>query len=101
MVADGSPAGRYVDKREKNPMPVIPFLRHRAFEPDLLQAMTAAFSEACRSLSLDSADNTDPQTERVARYIVELAQRGVNTQSGLYVRTMQDVRTMQGFEALA
>jgi hypothetical protein len=68
-------------------MPITPFLRDRAFDPETIAAMSAAFTEACAALGL--ADRTDPITELVARHIIELAQTGVRTSDALYLGTMQ------------
>ena len=52
-------------------MPIRPFLAGQAFEPELIQQMSAAFMEACEALRLEPID--DPATRLVARTIIELA----------------------------
>jgi hypothetical protein len=69
-------------------MPITPFLRHQVFEPELIEAMSAAFGQARSTLGL--ADRTDPMTEIVARKIIEAAQRGLRTRTGLYQSAMQE-----------
>jgi hypothetical protein len=59
-------------------MPITPFLQHRPFDPETIQAMSGAFTDACKALGL-APDHTDPITELVARHIIELAQRGIRT----------------------
>jgi hypothetical protein len=68
-------------------MPITPFLPAQVFEPELIEAMSAAFTEACSTLGL--ADRTDPFTEIVARKIIEAAQSGLHTQTSLYLSAMQ------------
>jgi hypothetical protein len=60
-------------------MPITAFLHNQAFEPELIEAMSAAFTEACSTLGL--ADRTDPITEIVARKVIEAAQCGLRTQT--------------------
>ena len=55
-------------------MPLARLLQNSAFEPEMIEAMSAAFDEACRTLGL--AQVTDPLREFVARKIVECAQTG-------------------------
>ncbi|HZP78266.1 MAG TPA: hypothetical protein VFB45_19135 [Pseudolabrys sp.] len=53
---------------------VIPISRHAAFEPELTQAMAAAFERACRELRRLGRDGLSDET--VAKTIIEFAQRG-------------------------
>jgi hypothetical protein len=71
-------------------MPITPYLRGEAFDPELLEAMGAAFGQACRALGLN--DRSDKLTEMVARHIVEEAQRGVRTKTALYLTTMEEFK---------
>ncbi len=72
-------------------MPITPFLRNQAFDPDLIDAMSAAFTQACTTLGL--VDRADPITELVARYIIELAQRGIRTHTALYLATIEEFKS--------
>jgi hypothetical protein len=45
-----------------------------SFNPDAVEALTAAYERACTTLNL--VDRTDPLTEIIARMIVERAKRG-------------------------
>ena len=55
-------------------MPITPFLRNQAFDPETVEAMGKAFVTTCEALGL--SDQTDAMTELVAGKIIELAQRG-------------------------
>jgi hypothetical protein len=55
-------------------MPLIRLLQNSAFEPELINVMSAAFEQACRQLGL--AETADPLREIVARKIIECAQTG-------------------------
>jgi hypothetical protein len=55
-------------------VPITPFLKGQAFQPEVVRIMGAAFDTACRRLRL--ADRTDPATELVAKKVVEIVQRG-------------------------
>jgi hypothetical protein len=71
-------------------MPITPFLRDQAFDPETTVAMGAAFTEACKALGL--TDRNDQMTEIVAKHIIELAQRGIRTEPALYSRTMEEFK---------
>ena len=71
-------------------MPITPFLRGQAFEPELIEAMSTAFTKACETLGL--IDRADPITELVARQIIEFAERGVRTQTALYFKTVEEFK---------
>ena len=55
-------------------MPLTPFLKGATFEPEAIEAMSAAFEAVCASLQL--LDRTDPVTEIVARKIIEVTGTG-------------------------
>ena len=55
-------------------MPITPFLKGRAFDPEMTRAMGVAFDDARKELGL--ADRIDGATETVARRVIELAQTG-------------------------
>jgi enoyl-CoA hydratase/carnithine racemase len=69
-------------------VPITPFLQNQAFDPEVIEEMSAAFADACKTLGL--IDRADPITEIVARRIIELAQRGVRTKAALYAMTVKD-----------
>ncbi len=70
-------------------MPIRPFLAGQAFEPEIIEQMSAAF--ACEALRLELRD--DPATRLVARTIIELAERGVWDAQDLLDMTLRDFRT--------
>ena len=55
-------------------VPITPFLKGQAFDPELVEAMGVAFVSTCDALGLTV--RTDPMTALVAEKIIELAQRG-------------------------
>ncbi len=63
-------------------MPITPYLKAQAFDPETTKAMGIAFEKACLSLGLSL--RADPATEHVARVIIELAQRGERDPERLY-----------------
>jgi hypothetical protein len=56
-------------------MPIRPFLAGRAFEPEIISAMSLALERTCSALSLSLVD--DPATRLVAEKIIEYALRGI------------------------
>jgi hypothetical protein len=54
-------------------VPITPFLKGQAFDPELVEAMGAAFVSTCDALGLN--ERTDPITALVAEKIIELALR--------------------------
>jgi hypothetical protein len=71
-------------------MPLIRLLQHRAFEPDRIAIMSAAFEQACRELGLDVPE--DPLREALARKIIECAQTGERDLSRLRDFALKAVR---------
>jgi hypothetical protein len=67
---------------------ITPFLRDQAFDPETLKTMSDVFAQTREMLGLKDRD--DPLTKLVARRIIDLAQRGVRTRTGLYLMTMQE-----------
>jgi hypothetical protein len=55
-------------------MPIYRLIEREAFEPEHIQAITAAFEEVCRELGL--AAREDPLRDIVARAIIKCAQMG-------------------------
>lgn len=51
-------------------MPVTPFLKGQAFDPEPVEAMGAAFSKTCDALGL--IERSDPITALVSEKIIEL-----------------------------
>ena len=55
-------------------MPIYRLLEKSGFEPAAVNAMTAAFEEACRELGL--AERTDPLRDLVAKAVIACAAKG-------------------------
>lgn len=72
-------------------MPITPFLGNQVFDPEIIEAMSSAFTRARASLGL--SDLPDRMTELVARQIIEAAQRGFRNDTALYLNVMQEFRS--------
>jgi hypothetical protein len=70
-------------------MPITPYLAHQAFEPEIIETMSAAFLAACEALHLKVSD--DPATRFVAGKVIELAQRGVRDPGMLRTMTLKEL----------
>jgi hypothetical protein len=68
-------------------LPIRQFLAGRAFDPELIQQMSAAFLRSCEALQLEPVD--DPATRLVARTIIEFAEDGHKDASSLFEMTVQ------------
>jgi hypothetical protein len=55
-------------------MAVYRLFKDKAFEPETITAMTCAYTEVCRTLGL--SDRDQPQTNAVAKKVIEFVQRG-------------------------
>jgi hypothetical protein len=55
-------------------VPLYRLLQNCAFDAEAVEAMSAAFEEACHVLGL--AERTDPLRDMVARKIIDCAQTG-------------------------
>ncbi len=69
-------------------MPITPFLRNQAFDPETVEAMAKAFVTTCEALGLN--DRADAMTELVAEKIIEFAQRGFKNPLALHVAAMEE-----------
>jgi hypothetical protein len=68
---------------------IIPFLRDQAvFDPDVTNAMSAAFDEVCRALDLSTGDSRGRET--VAIRVIELVRRGVRDPELLRQRVLHE-----------
>ena len=72
-------------------MPITPFLKGQAFDPELVNAMAAAFSKTCDALGL--TERTDPITAIVAGKIIELAERGLRNPTAMHHMAMNELKT--------
>jgi hypothetical protein len=69
-------------------MPITPFLAHQAFEPEIINTMSAAFVATCEALHLKVGD--DPATRVVAEKVINLAQRGIRDPDMLRTMTLEE-----------
>ena len=44
-------------------MPITPFLAYQAFEPEVVETMSAAFVATCDALGLEIGDDDDPRLD--------------------------------------
>ena len=72
-------------------MPITPFLRGQGFDPELVEAMGAAFLDTCSALGL--ADHADPITKLVAEKIIELAERGLRNPTTMRVMAVEELKS--------
>jgi hypothetical protein len=70
-------------------MPITPYLAHQAFEPEVIETMSAAFVAACVALHLKVGD--DPATRVVAEKVINLAQRGIRDPEELRTMTLKEL----------
>ena len=71
-------------------MPITPFLRNQAFDPETIEVMSSVFAKACARLGL--MDRSDRMTELVARQTIEVARRGIRNETALYLSVMQEFK---------
>ena len=75
-------------------MPITPYLAHQAFEPEVIETMSAAFVAACDALHLKVGD--DPTTRVVAEKVINLAQRGIRDPIMLRTMTLKEFGSNDG-----
>ena len=75
---------------EAHILPITPFLKGQAFDPELVEAMGAAFVSTCDALGL--TDRTDAITTLVAEKIVELAQRGLRNPTAMHLMAVNELK---------
>jgi hypothetical protein len=75
-------------------MTVYRLYKNRAFEPEAISVMTSAYAEVCRMLGVNERD--DPGADKVAKSVIEYAQRGVSDPDRLRDRVLQALGPQQG-----
>jgi transposase len=71
-------------------MPVaIPSLKHRRFDTDLIDSMSAAYATVCHALGLST--KPDSATEIVALKIMEIAARGARSPTEIHSLAMEEL----------
>jgi len=72
-------------------VPITAYLRGQAFDPETLDVMSAALEQVCADLGIKDA-RKNPAAEIIAESIIQYAQRGVRTQTELYLATMAEFK---------
>jgi hypothetical protein len=70
-------------------MAIYSLFRNKPFEPEAISALTGAYADVCRTLGLQDGDC--PETDVVARKVIEFAQRGVSDRVDLRERVLQEL----------
>jgi len=70
-------------------MAIYRLFRNKPFEPETLSALTGAYADVCRTLGL--RDDQRPETDAVAKKVIEFAQRGVSDRIRLRERVLQEL----------
>jgi hypothetical protein len=68
-------------------MAVYRLFKNKAFEPEAITTMSRAYADVCRALHLRDSDRL--QTEKVAKIVIEFAQRGVRDRANLRNRVLE------------
>ncbi|HEX4410590.1 MAG TPA: hypothetical protein VH206_17600 [Xanthobacteraceae bacterium] len=68
-------------------MSITRILSRQAFEPEIIEDMSAAYGAVCQALRLNAGD--DPATRMVAEKFIELAQRGIRDVTSLQTLTLK------------
>ena len=69
-------------------MAITPYLKGRAFEPDLTRTMGIAFQRVCDALDCEKDSALRVQ---IAQTVIALAQRGIKDADQLVFRTLAEV----------
>ena len=69
-------------------MSITPYLAHHAFEPEIIETMSAAFVAACDALYLKIG--AGPAARFVAEKVIELAQHGIRDPDILRKMTLKE-----------
>jgi hypothetical protein len=75
-------------------VPILRLLQGRGFEPEVVNAMVAAFEDVLRGLKL--TDREDPIVERMAKIIIECAERGMRDPADIRDCALQAIRGARG-----
>jgi elongation factor P hydroxylase len=70
-------------------MPITPFLRGQAFDPEMVEAMGKAFVITCDGLN----DRADAMTNLVAEKIIELGERGFKDPTAMYLAALNEFKS--------
>jgi hypothetical protein len=70
-------------------VPITPFLRGQAFDPELVNAMGAALSKTCEALGLTERSDAT----LVAEKIIELAERGLRNPTAIHRMAITELKS--------
>jgi hypothetical protein len=70
-------------------MAVYSLFKNKPFEPEAISVMTGAYADVCRALGLGDGDR--PETDAVARKVIEFAQRGVSDRVDLREKVLEEL----------
>jgi hypothetical protein len=70
-------------------MAVYSLFKNKPFEPEAISVMTGAYADVCRALGLRDGDR--PETDAVARKVIEFAQRGVSDRGDLREKVLEEL----------
>jgi hypothetical protein len=70
-------------------MAVYSLFKNKPFEPEAISVMTGAYADVCRALGLRDGDR--PETDAVARKVIEFAQRGVSDRVDLREKVLEEL----------
>ncbi len=71
-------------------METVSLLKHRRFDPELVDSMSAAYASVCRAIGL--CTRSAQATETVAPKIIEIAARGARSQTVIHLLAMEELR---------
>jgi len=71
-------------------MAVYRLFKNKAFEPEAIATMTAAYADVCKMLGVSDRDR--PQADAVAKKVIEFAQRGERDPARLREHVLQAMR---------
>jgi len=72
-------------------MAVYRLFQNKAFEPEIIATMTAAYTEVCKALGVSDRDR--PEADAVAKKVIEFAQRGERDPARLREHVLQAMRS--------
>jgi hypothetical protein len=72
-------------------MAVYRLFKNKAFEPEIIATMTAAYAEVCTTLGVSDRDR--PRADAVAKKVIEFAQRGERDPARLREHVLQAMRS--------
>lgn len=78
-------------KKRNAGVPITPFLRGQAFEPETIDIMAKAFVRTCDTLGLSERD--DALTQLLAQKIIELAQCGFKNPTALHLAAIKEFKS--------